>query len=56
MCGSEGSEASMRMLELAEGLSGSKMWVRTELSLGVRCWEDIVMVDCFACMIVELSE
>lgn len=46
----------MRMLELAEGLSGSKMWVRTELSLGVRCWEDIVMVDCFACMIVELSE
>lgn len=48
MCGSEGREASTRMLEVAEVLSGSKMWVRTEQSLGVRSWEGIVMVECFA--------
>lgn len=32
----------MRMLEVAGALSGSKMWVRTEVSFGVRGAEDIV--------------
>lgn len=47
MWGSEGREASMRRLEVVVALSGSKMWVRTEVSFGVRGVEGIVMVvDC----------
>lgn len=47
MWGSEGREASMRRLEGVGALSGSKMWVRTEVSFGVRDAEGIVMViDC----------
>lgn len=50
MCGSAGSEASMRMVEAADGaLSGSKMWCRTVESLGVRGWGAIVVVDWLLC-------